>query len=614
MKKLALYAQVSLLISMIAFCHAAGAQQTKIDSLTKVLITQDNDTFKVKILYSLSTAYVEANQPDKGIEFARKGIELSKVLKFENGVAICLQNAGLAFYYMGQFDSALIQFEKQLEIVRNLKDSISIASCYDNIGMVQHHFGNYETALNLRITANKIYEKYNNKNNLAAGYNWIGNVYKDQGKYDSALENYLKSVDNYKFLNDSANIAYPLLNLSSIYRLLKQFDKAKEYAIEAKKRFEKSGNLNGAGSALYRFALILLEEDKANDAIKTLKEAKDIFVKTKNFYFLTLTNQFLGTCYLEIGEIDKASLYFKNALDDAIKVGDKSLLATVYENIGGEYFSKGNYKNALTYLRKSSELLTELNDVYSLKEISLKYIELFSRMNQSDSTIAYLNIYQQLSDSLYNQQTTTTIAEMQTKYETSKKEQEIQLAAIKINQQKSWVIFLVVLVFVLLVNSLFFYLHLQHKHKKNLQIAKANMERDLLIKEKTKARIRNSVSDQTTKKILVKLIKEVEDNKCYREPELNISNLAQKAGTNREYLSQIIHKTYNKNFNDFVNYYRVQEAVEILKKIVAGEQDDWTMDIVAEKSGFKYTSTFYPAFKQAMGMSPSEFKKALKIM
>lgn len=612
MKKLALITQISLFAILLLFCLPANTQQSKIDSLRNILENQGNDTFKVKILYSLSKAYINSDQPDKGIEFAKLGVELGRTLKFENGVAICLQNVGLAFYYKGQFDSALIQFEKRLEIVKKLKDTLGIAKTYDNISVIYSHFGKVDEAIDLRKQANQIYEKYNATNNLASGYTWIGNFYKEQGKYDEALELYLKSLEIYEAENDIENVGYPLLNISSVYRYLKQYELAREYGERAKDALQKAGNMNGVGTAQYRLALILLDEGKYEEAIQFLFDSKAIFSETQNQYMVTLTNQALGTCYINTGDVDKASGFYHEALTNAEKMGDKVVLGTMFQNIGTEYFAKGNNKQALEYLQKSKLIFSGLNDMHTLKEIASNLVELYAKLNQPDSVGAYLKLFRQLSDSLYNQQTTTAVAEMQTKYEAGKREQEIQLAAIKIKQQKSWVIFLSILVFVLLVNSLLFYLYLQNKHKKNLQIAKANMERDLLIKEEVKSKIRNSVSDQTTRKVLEKLVGEIEPGKCYLEPDLNINTLAQKIGTNREYLSQIIHKTYNKNFNDFVNYYRVQEAVEILRKIVAGEQEDWTMDIVAEKSGFKYTSTFYPAFKQVMGMSPSEFRKALK--
>jgi AraC-like DNA-binding protein len=58
------------------------------------------------------------------------------------------------------------------------------------------------------------------------------------------------------------------------------------------------------------------------------------------------------------------------------------------------------------------------------------------------------------------------------------------------------------------------------------------------------------------------------------------------------------------NFNDFVNYYRVQAVVEKLKM---GEQKTQTLLSIAYDCGFNSKATFNRAFKKAMGTSPKNW-------
>ncbi len=245
-------------------------------------------------------------------------------------------------------------------------------------------------------------------------------------------------------------------------------------------------------------------------------------------------------------------------------------------------------------------------------ELAQNFIEIYSHLNKPDSVVKYFQTYQELSDTLFSEQNSKSIAEMQTKYETGKKENELEISTIKIREQKSKLVLLMVLLLVLFLGSVVIYFLQRRNHKKNLLLAKSNLENRKLQEAETKNRIRNTVSDEAAKEILKKLTHELENKKCYLEPELNINTLAQQIGTNREYLSQIIHKTFEKNFNEFINYYRIQESIEILKKIISGELANWTMEIVAENSGFKTTSTFYPVFKSVTNLSPGDYKKALK--
>lgn len=89
--------------------------------------------------------------------------------------------------------------------------------------------------------------------------------------------------------------------------------------------------------------------------------------------------------------------------------------------------------------------------------------------------------------------------------------------------------------------------------------------------------------------------------KMYEEPELSLTDLAKKLRTNPSLLSRAINKGFDMNFNDFVNYYRVQAVMEKLK---AGEQKSQTLLAIAFDCGFNSKATFNRAFKKAMGTSP----------
>lgn len=590
------------------------SQQTKIDSLLKVLDTSKPDTNKVNTFYFLADVFYDSSEPVRVLEYSRQGLELATQIEFDKGVSNCLNLIGLAYYQMGKFDTSLIHFEKRLKIAIEMKDSFGIASTCDNKGVILLHLGDIDKALELRQRANNIYAQLNMKGHLASGYNWIGNIYKEQGKYTVALENYLKALNIYEEEKNIENIGYPLLNISSIYRYLKQLDKAKEYAFQATEKFEMARNKTGVGICLYRTALIYTEEKDFESAIECLLRAKSIHEETQNIYSLTLVNQSLGNNYRSTGNYDLALKYLNSAFDEAQKMGDSSLIAAILQNTGTVYFDKGEYQKAIDNSQKAWKMYAGLNDSYALMQLSQNYIEIYSRINKPDSVVKYFQKYKELSDSLFSQQTASSIAEMQTKYETEKKEKELELSTIQIERQKSKLVLMAILIIALIINSVVFYIFHRKKHQKNLLLAKANLENRQLQEALTKNNIRTAISDKTTNEILEKLTHELENKKCYLEPDLNINTLAQLIGTNREYLSQIIHKTYDKNFNEFVNYYRVQEAIEILRKIATNGHENLTMETVAEKSGFKYTSTFNPAFKSVMNMSPTEFKKALKNM
>ncbi|MDO8951391.1 MAG: helix-turn-helix domain-containing protein [Draconibacterium sp.] len=112
--------------------------------------------------------------------------------------------------------------------------------------------------------------------------------------------------------------------------------------------------------------------------------------------------------------------------------------------------------------------------------------------------------------------------------------------------------------------------------------------------------------------LLDKLKYALETEKRYLDANLTISLLAKELHTNREYLSRTINHYFGKNYTDLLNEYRVKSAIHLFEDITNGTVNNCTMLQVAHTSGFKSTSTFNPAFKKMMGVTPSGFKKRVK--
>lgn len=95
-----------------------------------------------------------------------------------------------------------------------------------------------------------------------------------------------------------------------------------------------------------------------------------------------------------------------------------------------------------------------------------------------------------------------------------------------------------------------------------------------------------------------------EKEKLYQNPSLNLSDLAQQLGSNRNIISKAINQEYNRNFNDFVNEKRVEALMAKLKK---GEHKKHTLLALAYDCGFNSKTTFNRAFKKYSGLSPNQY-------
>jgi len=102
------------------------------------------------------------------------------------------------------------------------------------------------------------------------------------------------------------------------------------------------------------------------------------------------------------------------------------------------------------------------------------------------------------------------------------------------------------------------------------------------------------------------LIELMKRNRPYLDSELRLDNLAKELNISRNHASQVINEHFSKSFFDFINSYRVQEAVEMLK---SREYRNLTISEIAYQSGFNNKVSFYNAFKKTIGKTPTEFRR-----
>jgi AraC-like DNA-binding protein len=92
----------------------------------------------------------------------------------------------------------------------------------------------------------------------------------------------------------------------------------------------------------------------------------------------------------------------------------------------------------------------------------------------------------------------------------------------------------------------------------------------------------------------------------FLDPLLSLNSMAGEVSVSPGHLSRLINTHGNKNFTDFINEYRVEQAKSILKD---PEFENYTIAAIGLECGFNSKSTFYSAFKKFTSLSPSGYKR-----
>lgn len=96
----------------------------------------------------------------------------------------------------------------------------------------------------------------------------------------------------------------------------------------------------------------------------------------------------------------------------------------------------------------------------------------------------------------------------------------------------------------------------------------------------------------------------LKNDKLYEDPELSLTQIAKELKTNPSIISKVINHGFQMNFNDLINFYRVEAVKE---KLNAGEQKNQTLLGIAFDCGFNSKATFNRAFKKFAQVSPKDW-------
>ena len=321
------------------------------------------------------------------------------------------------------------------------------------------------------------------------------------------------------------------------------------------------------------------------------------------------------------------------------------------------YNNLTQYDSAVVYIEKTLTLLssTELNDLYQkaiiYKEIGYLYLqkEEFSKSEESlliasrfaeiidnpillmeinrDLSICYLASNQNTKHKIYNDK----FLSLHSDVERSEQQAVNLLYTLFSNQDKDFLmdkeqvhnnyLYLLIagLLLVLLIGT---YVILKgeakkKRHKEIINYLEIVNDKYVKIKPVKKAKPKRIALPEETEKLILSKLKRFESSKKFLNKDISLAVLAGQFDTNTKYLSSVINKHYDDNFNTFINKLRVNYIIDKLKN--DSNYINYKISVLAEESGYSSHSSFATVFKSIIGMSPVTFinmiqkeRKALK--
>ena len=116
------------------------------------------------------------------------------------------------------------------------------------------------------------------------------------------------------------------------------------------------------------------------------------------------------------------------------------------------------------------------------------------------------------------------------------------------------------------------------------------------------------VSEEQIDRIYQKVLNIVSEEKQFKNADLSLKSLSEQLKVSPQILSMVINQRAGMNYNNFINSYRVDELIHLMKD---EEYDNQTIAALAYEVGFNSISSFNTAFKKQTGKTPQAYRDQL---
>ena len=343
-------------------------------------------------------------------EIYLKALEIRKSIETENKdstnqseIANLIYNLAIVTQYQGKYFEA-IEYTKQLEkIYLDLKDYRNLAfRCYNYTAKMYYFLGDYEKALIYSYKETDIGKKIQDTISLSYSIDFQAVLMQGLDLYDEALKLQLESMKLREQIGDSLLISYSFNNIGSTYIMLKDYQKAKEY-------FEKSMaiklNYDSAGLAQTYNNLGIVYQNLSlfDESEACYRKSYEVCSQKSDSYGLAKASINLANILNFKKDFKLAESYYTRAFEISLENGYKDLIIDVTNSAQEFYFNQKQFDKAYEMLLLNTIYKDSVKNDDVIKKITrLEAEHEFNQKQVEDSIVRHQEKIKE--QALYNQE------------------------------------------------------------------------------------------------------------------------------------------------------------------------------------------------------------------
>ncbi len=299
--------------------------------------------------------------------------------------------------------------QEAVALSQKLKNDTLLYASTLNRAIAFHFLSKFDKAFEDFIKNKELAIKLKDDYKVIESLNAIGNEYTSEGRSENAISTFKDALAYSAKHHNDAKVLVIESNLAGVYQFRKEYDSSNYLCYSILKRIKIKNN--------------------------------------KDYNFLSDVYTNIISNYMGLKQDDSIKKYIDTTISLKLFTKDYFDYAGLLYNMGGYYYSNKKFNEAENYYRLSLKGLSGIGSNDLLLDLKIMLARTLYKKLVFEESARVFDECLQLKDSIYNSTTQSRLSEMEVKYETGKKEEELkrlaitsEMDALKLKHSKMWLL------------------------------------------------------------------------------------------------------------------------------------------------------------------------------
>lgn len=312
----------------------------------------------------------------------------------------------------------------------------ALGAAYNSIANYYEAVGKMDSSEHFHLIALENKALAGDSLGMAASMNNLGILYDLTDRNDESLDYYLRALRIYEEQSDDPfQVAMVLGNVGIVLKKLKEYDRSVDYYDRALKIYQEEGSEFGETVTVGNIGSILINLGRYEESVSYSKRAEEGYRSLGYLRYMPYATHNIAIAQDSLGQWEMAEENYRSVIDQHGSFENFIELASSQNALANLLIKRKNFADARTVATQARENALKVKSYEFAVRATKTLADAETKLGNYQASNQYLNQYIIGRDSLFEAEKTKQIFELETQYETEKKEQQIALQESELAEQ-----------------------------------------------------------------------------------------------------------------------------------------------------------------------------------